>query len=232
MGLAAEGGFDGAHHLAERRGVRGVGEGVEGGFLLAVRKVELARGARGEVGGDDAVEFVAEGLDCDCGGGGSVHVRDGGMGVRTRCLDAGGEKGIGGLGAVRGLVGVGGKVGGPVALRRGSGRGGKGVSVDRHRLGRCRWRLLKVCPLEDGNGGSLDVPADLVGVLLLDACGGLFFHGRSPLGSQGDIRRLGLLEPLDIVAVPEEELEVLGGSLNVDQVVHKVAGGARLGECQ
>lgn len=66
MGLAAEGGFDGADDVAERRGVRGVGEGVEGGFLLAVREVELARGAGGEVRGDDAVEFVAEGLDCDC----------------------------------------------------------------------------------------------------------------------------------------------------------------------
>lgn len=152
--------------------------------------------------------------------------------VRTGCLDAGGEEGVGGLGAIGGLVGVGGKVGGPVALRRGSGRGGKGVSVDRHRLGRCRWRLLEVCTLEDCNGGGLDVPADLVGVLLLDACGGLFFHGRGPLGSQGDVRRLGFLEPLDVVAVPEEELEVLGGSLNVDQVVHEVSGGARLGECQ
>lgn len=39
VGLAAEGGLDGADDVAQRRGVRGVGEGVEGGFLLAVREV-------------------------------------------------------------------------------------------------------------------------------------------------------------------------------------------------
>jgi hypothetical protein len=45
------------------------GERVERGFLLVLREVELARRVVDEVGCDDAVEFFAEGLDCDLEGG-------------------------------------------------------------------------------------------------------------------------------------------------------------------
>lgn len=49
----------------EGRRVRGEGQRVERGFLLVVREVELPRRVVDQVGGDNAVEFLAEGLDGD-----------------------------------------------------------------------------------------------------------------------------------------------------------------------
>ena len=61
----AEGPLDGVEDAAEGGRVRGGGEGAEEGGAFLGREVQLARRVVGDVGGDDAGEFGAEGLDGD-----------------------------------------------------------------------------------------------------------------------------------------------------------------------
>lgn len=87
--------------------------------------------------------------------------------------------------------------------------------------------LLEVGPFEYSPSDRVLSLAPVGGVLL-EPRHGLVLHLLGPLRSQGGIRRASGVEPLDVVPVPEEELEVLGRVLDVDEVVHEVSNGARL----
>lgn len=86
--------------------------------------------------------------------------------------------------------------------------------------------LLEVGALEDI--GSCGLLSETLGGILLKLCDGLIFHLLCPLRGERQIRCVGGHEPLIVVIVPEEELEVLCRVLNVHQVIHKVSDSAWL----
>jgi len=92
--------------------------------------------------------------------------------------------------------------------------------------------LLKVGSLKDGDGRRLDLLAKLIGQLFLQVVGRLFSHVASPFRGKVQVRGLGLGEPARIVTMPEEELEILSTTLDVEKIVHEVAKGAGLAHGQ
>lgn len=63
VGLVPERPFDGGNDVAERRRVRGDGEGLQEHGLFLGREIEQSRSPVGDVDGDDSRHLLAEGLD-------------------------------------------------------------------------------------------------------------------------------------------------------------------------
>jgi hypothetical protein len=91
--------------------------------------------------------------------------------------------------------------------------------------------IVEIGALEDA-GCGLTCLADLLGVLFPDAPDRLVLHRLGPFRGQREVGRIGAGEAPRVVAVPEEELQILCRVFDVDQVVHKVTDCTGLFVCQ